>query len=199
MIEIGELASYLMRGEDQVYNYFDRDWDLFHFIHNISNLLKIDMLEAIKAKMIINDKKYPIKLCHGNLSKYTSYSHATNITETSGQEIMILSNNKVLLKTERNNMNKYWYACDGIAYAAFEFSKIRGWEEHETLSNLFFALSAETAELFQIFQWKDRNSDFVTISNDEWDKAAQEIADIIIYWMKFCNTPCSHKKNKGNI
>jgi hypothetical protein len=46
------------------------------------------------------------------------------------------------------------------------------------------ALTGEIAELNDIFLWKDSHSLEVIITDDEWERAAQEIADVYIYYLK---------------
>jgi hypothetical protein len=67
---------------------------------------------------------------------------------------------------------------------AIDFSMQHGFDKYETLPNLVFALSGEVAELSNIFLWKDSASSHETVTDEEWDKAAQEIADVVIYFLK---------------
>ena len=53
----------------------------------LGDLLRIDIVAAIRAKMVLNNKKYPKKLCRGNIQKYDAYKHETKIDKTHGQYI----------------------------------------------------------------------------------------------------------------
>ena len=47
--------------------------DVMIFLANLANQLGIDPIEAAKAKIEINDKKYPAELSRGKALKYTEY------------------------------------------------------------------------------------------------------------------------------
>ncbi len=47
--------------------------DVMIYLTELANKLGVDPLEAAKAKMIINEQKYPADLVRGNASKYTEY------------------------------------------------------------------------------------------------------------------------------
>lgn len=47
--------------------------DVLYFILIMANDLNIDLSEALKEKLIISDKKYPVKLSKGKNVKYTEY------------------------------------------------------------------------------------------------------------------------------
>jgi NTP pyrophosphatase (non-canonical NTP hydrolase) len=53
--------------------------------------------------------------------------------------------------------------------------------------NLLLATNSELAELCEIFQWKEQDDATQTLSDDEWNQAAQEIADVLIYALKLEN------------
>lgn len=61
-----------------------------------------------------------------------------------------------------------------------QFTKERKWQKYHTPKNLAMALSVETAELVEIFQWmgtaESREVDAETLSHVE-----EEIGDIMIY------------------
>ena len=47
--------------------------DIFIYLVRLSDKLDIDIEEAIKEKIEINTKKYPIELSKGNAKKYTKF------------------------------------------------------------------------------------------------------------------------------
>jgi NTP pyrophosphatase (non-canonical NTP hydrolase) len=67
-----------------------------------------------------------------------------------------------------------------------KFTIARGWDSKDTPRNLIFAVFVELSELCELFQWKPE--DQLSLSRIEWDKAAQEIADVLIYTMKLSNS-----------
>jgi NTP pyrophosphatase (non-canonical NTP hydrolase) len=58
---------------------------------------------------------------------------------------------------------------------------------HDTPNNLVLALNSELAELCEIFQWMSDDKPTYNISNNEWNRAAQEIADVFLYALKLDN------------
>ncbi len=67
-----------------------------------------------------------------------------------------------------------------------EFAKKRRWQMYHSPKNLAMALSVETAELVEIFQWMEteesRTVDDATLKHIE-----QEIGDIMIYLTNLAN------------
>lgn len=67
-----------------------------------------------------------------------------------------------------------------------EFANKRKWQRYHSPKNLAMALSVETAELVEIFQWMEpdqsRNVDKPTLEHIE-----QEIGDIMIYLTNLAN------------
>lgn len=65
-------------------------------------------------------------------------------------------------------------------------AKIRGWEAYHTPKNLAAAISVESAELLEIFQWlTDAQSESLK-NNSERSKVADEVADIVMYIVELC-------------
>ena len=64
----------------------------------------------------------------------------------------------------------------------------REWKQFHSPKNLAMSLSIEAAELMEIFQWLslDQAQD-VMKGNETRDNAIDEIADILIYVLAFCN------------
>ena len=59
-----------------------------------------------------------------------------------------------------------------------EFIRARDWEQYHAPKNLAMALSAETAEILEIFQWKETGQ---VLSEKEQDALRQEIGDVLVY------------------
>ena len=82
----------------------------------------------------------------------------------------------------------------------------REWKQFHSPKNLAMSLSIEAAELMEIFQWLslDQAQD-VMKANETRDNAIDEIADILIYALAFCNrnkidiTDAIKKKMEKNI
>jgi len=82
----------------------------------------------------------------------------------------------------------------------------RDWKKFHSPKNLAMALSIETSELMELFQWLDlEQSKEVMKSGEVREDALDEIADIFIYLLAFCNTnkidisDALMKKMKKNI
>lgn len=64
----------------------------------------------------------------------------------------------------------------------------RDWSKFHNPKNLAMALSVEVSELMELFQWLDlEQSKEVMKSGDLRDDAIDEVADIFIYVLAFCN------------
>ena len=82
----------------------------------------------------------------------------------------------------------------------------RDWKQFHSPKNLAMALSVETSELMELFQWLDlEQAKEVMKSGEVREDALDEIADIFIYLLAFCNTnkidisDALMKKMKKNI
>ena len=64
----------------------------------------------------------------------------------------------------------------------------RDWKQFHSPKNLAMSLSIEVAELMELFQWLslDQAQD-VMRAGDNRENAIDEIADILIYTLAFCN------------
>ncbi len=66
-----------------------------------------------------------------------------------------------------------------------KFRDERGWRKYHTLKNLAISISIEAAELLEIFQWRDDEEEII---KREKNRLEDEIADIFIYLLFFCDT-----------
>lgn len=64
-----------------------------------------------------------------------------------------------------------------------KFSDDRGWNKYHSPKNLTMALSGETGELVEIFQWLTEEESF-KLDDKQKINAQDEIADIAIYLLK---------------
>jgi NTP pyrophosphatase (non-canonical NTP hydrolase) len=68
------------------------------------------------------------------------------------------------------------------------FSNIRNWDQFHSIKNLAMALSVETSELVEIFQWlTEEQSNQVAQNENLKQKTADELADIFIYLIRILN------------
>lgn len=65
------------------------------------------------------------------------------------------------------------------------FSQERNWDKHHNPKNLAMALSVETAELVEIFQWLDLEQ-ANNLTSDKKEHLKEEIADIAVYLLRLC-------------
>ena len=67
----------------------------------------------------------------------------------------------------------------------FKFSGERDWDQFHSIKNLAMALSVESSELVEIFQWmKEEDSNNVGDDKIKFPKVKDEIADIFIYLIR---------------
>lgn len=67
----------------------------------------------------------------------------------------------------------------------FKFSDDRDWEQFHSIKNLAVALSVESSELMELFQWMtDIESNNVANDSAKFPKIKDEIADVLIYLIR---------------
>ena len=49
--------------------------DIFLYLLRMSDRLNIDIVEAAKKKILVNEKRYPAEIVRGSSKKYTDYQH----------------------------------------------------------------------------------------------------------------------------
>ena len=68
------------------------------------------------------------------------------------------------------------------------FVNERDWEQFHDPKNLAMSISIEAAELMEIFQWSSNDeSSQIMDTKDSRIHATEEVADILIYTIAFCN------------
>lgn len=85
-------------------------------------------------------------------------------------------------------MNDKTTTIDEIRKLMRSFNAKRGWDKNQNALNIVMALSVETAELMEIFQWLHPN-EASNIKNDyrEYEHLQEEIADVFWYLMEICD------------
>lgn len=74
---------------------------------------------------------------------------------------------------------------ENIEKAIKEFSDIRDWNKFHSPKNLSMALSIESSELMEIFQWLSEEESY-NLENSKINQVEEEIADVAIYLLKIC-------------
>ncbi|MHB6910259.1 nucleotide pyrophosphohydrolase [Streptomyces sp. DB-54] len=68
-----------------------------------------------------------------------------------------------------------------------DFAAARDWQQYHTPKNLAAALSVETAELVEIFQWlTPEESASVMADPKAAGRVEDEVADVLAYLLQFC-------------
>ncbi len=65
-----------------------------------------------------------------------------------------------------------------------EFAIERDWEQFHSPKNLVMALSGESGELVELFQWLSEKQSF---NPQNLDEVSNEIADIFLYLVRLCD------------
>ncbi len=65
------------------------------------------------------------------------------------------------------------------------FNNERNWDQFHSVKNLVMALSVESSELLELFQWmKEEDSNHLMNHPEIHEKAKNEVADIFLYLMQ---------------
>ena len=70
-----------------------------------------------------------------------------------------------------------------LAHAIAQFAAERDWEKFHSPKNLVMALSCETAELMEHFQWLTQEESR-SLSAEKKNQVAMEMADVFIYLLR---------------
>jgi len=74
----------------------------------------------------------------------------------------------------------------GLTRRLRKFAADRDWDQFHSPKNLSMALIAESAELVEILQWATEEESY-TLSEDKKRQVEQEVGDILIYLVRFCD------------
>jgi len=66
-----------------------------------------------------------------------------------------------------------------------DFSKQRNWDQFHNPKNIAMALSVETAELVEIFQWLEPQQ-ALNLDDKKQEHLKEEVADIAVYLLRIC-------------
>lgn len=142
-------------------------------------------------------------MMQGKVDKYTKYSDVTGITADKGQSTSsFLQNNEVVsmnndtghdesIETKKSNA-MFEKHIPSLTTIIRKFTIEREWEQYHKPRNLMLALVGELGELAELFLW--RNDDMQHLTEQEFDKIEQEIADVMIYLIRLadvCDFPLS--------
>ena len=67
-----------------------------------------------------------------------------------------------------------------------EFALERDWQQFHTPKNIASALSVESSELLEIFQWLEGNESF-SLTDKQRGEVSDEIADVFFYLIRLCD------------
>jgi NTP pyrophosphatase (non-canonical NTP hydrolase) len=67
------------------------------------------------------------------------------------------------------------------------FARDREWEQFHTPKNLAMALSVETCELMEIFQWLTAEESTTVMAGDAAGPVRDEVADVLIYLLRLAD------------
>lgn len=66
-----------------------------------------------------------------------------------------------------------------------DFAQERDWDQFHSIKNLAMALSVESAELMEIFQWmSEEESNTIKNHPEKLQKMEEEVADIFVYLLR---------------
>lgn len=93
---------------------------------------------------------------------------------------------KIIVSYIKTTDKEYKMDINNINTILNEFSKERGWDKFHSPKNLSMALSVESSELLEIFQWLSEEESN-NLSSKKKEHAKTEVADIAIYLLRICN------------
>jgi NTP pyrophosphatase (non-canonical NTP hydrolase) len=76
---------------------------------------------------------------------------------------------------------------ESLKHKIDRFASDRDWEKFHTPKNLAMALSVESSELLEIFQWLEGGEGISGLSEQKLQHVTHEVADIFIYLLRFCS------------
>lgn len=154
----------------------------------LADLLSIILTDAVRTKVELNCRKYPIHLCKGKSGKYTEYSSETGITKDKGQDTV---SSKDVSNTSNEDCNTKHSSCfimniRKLSSTIHQFATDREWQKYHTPRNLLLALVGEVGELAELVQFRGDDST-CTFTITEIDKLGQELADVTIYLLRLAD------------
>ncbi|CAM9690913.1 unnamed protein product [Chrysoparadoxa australica] len=147
----------------------------------LSDLCGVHLPKAIRAKIKINEAKYPASLVKGSSNKYTAYTHATGYGKGKSPE-----------KTGTKHLAEAGAPWDGTMLSEVmnmlnDFVSEREWDTFHTPRDLCLAMSGEAGEVSECFLWRaeeDCQQGLEGWTLEERDGLAQELSDVTIYTIR---------------
>jgi NTP pyrophosphatase (non-canonical NTP hydrolase) len=68
-----------------------------------------------------------------------------------------------------------------------QFAKEREWERFHTPKNITMALTVESAELMELFQWLENDEAAQIMQTPKGESVRQEVADVAVYLLRLCD------------
>lgn len=70
-----------------------------------------------------------------------------------------------------------------------DFVTERDWDQFHSVKNLSMALTVESSELMEIFQWmsEDDSNHLKERHPEKWQKVEEEVADVFVYLLRVAN------------
>lgn len=178
--------------------------DLFVDLYRTSQSLNLNLVVAIRNKLELNCRKYPVDLCkvrrrhlccilekslslmccvyrdQGKAGKYTQYSTITGVT---------LDNQSTTSADQEHSTIPFSELVVQLPYLVDEiklFAEERDWTRFHTPRNIILALLGEVGELAELIQWKGDEQP-LHLEPNELDKLSQELADVSIYLLRLAS------------
>ena len=79
------------------------------------------------------------------------------------------------------------FDIEGIQKKIKEFALAREWEQFHTPKNLSMALSIETSELMELFQWLTTEESQEIMQTNKADQVRHEMADVAVYLFRLAD------------
>jgi dCTP diphosphatase len=111
-----------------------------------------------------------------------------------GKQTFLLHRRQVLFDSLTSKPSRAW--CDGIGMDVLKqlqadlasFAAERDWEQFHTPKNLAMALSGETGELLELFQWlTPEQSERAVLSDEAAQAVEEEMADVLLYLLRLAD------------
>lgn len=76
----------------------------------------------------------------------------------------------------------------GLKELVNSFAKERDWDQFHSIKNLSMALSVESSELMELFQWMtEEESNLVKNNPEKYQKVQEEVADVFVYLLRIAS------------
>lgn len=76
----------------------------------------------------------------------------------------------------------------GLKELVNSFAKERDWDQFHSIKNLSMALSVESSELMELFQWMtEEESNAIKTNPEKYQKVQEEVADVFVYLLRIAS------------